>query len=290
MTIPELPQDIIDTIVQAFAEIILSDKDQLKKICLVSHAFVPQSQRCIFRTISLLRDGYRDPNPPYHPFGERIHVLGRKLHALLQTSPHLFAYVRVLRIHAWSSAELAWVASMGEEAAAIIHACPALQTLELGSESPIEWAVMHPSLQTSLTSLIQTRLNDLTLINVKDIPHFLLSALASLSALRLESVSFCTPEEPQFSGSKKTRSRSPLQRLCIAESNPAIRLLLDEKILSSELVALDIRYGHNDEDVSLMHDLLHQVQGIQEFHVVLRSNGKSIRMITLNFFEFLILL
>ncbi|KAF8175385.1 hypothetical protein BJ912DRAFT_988692 [Pholiota molesta] len=238
MTIPELPQDIIDTIVQAFAEIVLSDKDQLKKICLVSHAFVPQSQRCIFHTISLLRDGYRNPNPPYHPFGERIHVLGRKLHALLQTSPHLFAYVHVLKIHAWSSAELAWVASMGEEAAAIIHACPALQTLE--------WALNHP-------------------LNGPYIPHFLLSALASLSALRLEKVQ-------QFFGSRKTRSRSPLQRLCIAESNPAIRLLLDQKIL----------YGHNDEDVSLMHDLLHQAQGLQEFHVVLRSNGNPSGLKSLN--------
>jgi hypothetical protein len=291
MTIPELPQDIIDTIVQAFAEIVLSDKDQLKKLCLVSHAFVPQSQRCIFRTISLLRDGYRDPNPPYHPFGERINVLGRKLHALLQTSPHLFAYVRVLKIHAWSSAELAWVASMGEEAAAIIHACPALQTLELGSEAPIEWAVVHPSLQTSLVSRIQsTQLDDLTLINLQDIPNFLLSTLGSLSTLRLENVSFSTPEGQQFSGSKKTRSRSPLQRLCKAESNPVIRLLLDDKILSSELIALDIRYGHNGEDASLMHNLLHQVQGIREFHVVLQPNGKSIQMMNLNFFGFLILL
>jgi hypothetical protein len=288
MTIPELPQDIIDTIVQAFAEIVLSDKDQLKKLCFVSHAFVPQSQRCIFHTISLLRDGYRDPNPPYHPFAERIHVLGRKLHALLQASPRLFAYVRVLKIHAWSSAELAWgVASMGEEAAAIIHACPALQTLELGSEVPIEWAVVHPSLQTCLISVIQsTQLHDLTLINVKDIPHFLLSTLGSLSTLRLESVSFCTPEVQQFIGSGKTRSRSSLQRLCIAESNPVIRLLLDEKILSSELIALDMKYGHNGKDMSLVHDLLHQVQGIQEFHVVLRLNGKSIRMIVSNFFRF----
>lgn len=279
MTILKLPQDIIDTIVQVFAKIVLSDKDQLKKLCLVSHAFVPQSQRCIFNTISLLRDGYRDPNPPYHPFGERINVLGRKLYALLQTSPHLFAYIRVLKIHAWSSDERVWVASMGEEAAAIIRECSALKTLELGSEAPIEWPVMHPTLRSSLISRIQSaQLEELTLINVKDIPRFLLSAFGSLRVLHLESVSFNIQERQNSAGPLQIKPNRPLiERLCMSDSNPCIRLLLDEQILSSHLITLDmIRYEHTAEDPSLIEDLLARVRGIRELHMVVLPNSKPL--------------
>lgn len=92
---------------------------------------------------------------------------------------------------------------MREEVAAIVCACLALKTLELGSKVRIEWPqVIHPSLQTLISLIQSTQLNDLTLINVKNISHVLISAFGSLEALRLETVSFSTPEKRNSSGSR----------------------------------------------------------------------------------------
>ncbi|KAF9480841.1 hypothetical protein BDN70DRAFT_920301 [Pholiota conissans] len=280
MTVPDLPQDIIDTIIQTFGKTTASDKEQLKKFCSVSRAFVPQSQRYLFHTVHLLRDGYRDPNPPYHPFGERINVLGRRLYALLQTSPHLLAYVHVLKIHAWSSAELAWMASMGEEVAAIISSCHALQTLEFGSSAPIEWPIMHLSLQFYMISRIQSpQLSTLALVNVKHIPLLLLPAFGSLKGLRLDNVSFSEDEEkPTEYLSEKTslgRIQSCVQHLSVADSNPSLRILLDNGIISPQMTALELRYGHNGEDTSLVPDLLHVVNKIHELHIALLPNARN---------------
>lgn len=284
MSIPEIPQDIIDLISQTVAEIALSDPKPLKVLSLVSQAFLLQSQRYLFHTIRLLPQR----QIPHTSITSRplsrpgIDIRGKKLNGLLSTSPHVLTYVRTLALHPETGAELAWVVKISE-AAAIIHACTQLQIMELVFPpgimmTPIvKWSGKHSSMQSVLISQVRsTRLCELTLVNIKQIPRVYFTAFGLLRVLRLYGVSPSSPESQLKEYPAETtpsQANSCLTTLSITELNEFLQLLLAEEILLSRVPVLDV--GHTTGGVPPMRDLLLSVRGVEELHITLLPNGKS---------------
>ncbi|KAF8966435.1 hypothetical protein BDZ97DRAFT_1917540 [Flammula alnicola] len=268
----DVPQDVIDTIIDIVGQ--TDDKKTLSVLSLVCRSFLPQSRKSLFATIHLTRTGHRNRWRPYYPIGRGVDILGRRLFNLLQSSPHLFQYIRTLKMYAWSTSEFIWM-TQEDEAVSIIRACTRLQAFEFGSEVEIRWPMMNPSLQSSLEHLMYSpQLQSLTLLNVKSIPTLLLLAFGSRTTLRLEEISFVS--HPPDSESTVTLKRDILKSLSVAVPNPVLQLMLDHETSQqmpsldlSQLLVLDLAYGSDGKSALLMDNLLRRTTHLQELHVSL---------------------
>ncbi|KAF9480842.1 hypothetical protein BDN70DRAFT_931440 [Pholiota conissans] len=270
MALPQLPQDIIDVIIQTIAETSPFDAKQLGDLSLVSRAFVEQSQRYLFRTISLRRLDYK---PSSFRLSDNADIKGSAFQDLFRTSPHVFRYIRTWLL------QIPW-AITGPEAAAIINACTRLQVLELASPSigeVIDWHTIDPALRSALISQIHSTLLDkLTLSRVKHIPQFLLATFGLFTRLQLE-YSFSSHFHSSQPNDAATTVPSKLTTLSIKESTPLLRFfLVHHPSMFSQILEVDVDFGRFNgvEDSSLMGDLLHKVCKIKEFHAILLTNGK----------------
>ncbi|KAF9477718.1 hypothetical protein BDN70DRAFT_896282 [Pholiota conissans] len=81
----DIPQELVDIVVEQVAESTTHRKEELHKCALISRAFYTSSSRCLFRSIEVVYD-------------ERVETRMKKLRKALETNPELISHIHCLRV------------------------------------------------------------------------------------------------------------------------------------------------------------------------------------------------
>lgn len=184
MSATQLPQEIIEYIVGYLVD----DKTDLgitrtlKSCCLVSHAFLPSSQKQLFGTI-LLRTA-----ESAHWFS-RLLQQGRLciyVHSLILIHVH----PRLTELCHPRAATRPWFENRRVVSTILDHIGPRLQSFSLiGFRNRVPWTWLSPRVRASLLCVFASpALRDLTVHSVTDLPLAVLMGTAHLRSLHLSDV------------------------------------------------------------------------------------------------------
>lgn len=198
--VPQLPQEIIDTIVDN-----IEDMASFKACSLVCWAFVPASRTYIFRDISLCM----------------VNDAAHKLHAMLLRSPYIALYIRDLTIYRSHDPKL-WMPP-GSPLPAVLSMLPHIKRFSLFACWG-DWLDVPPPLASAIERLISSgTLDRLHILTASNIPAALLQSALSLRVLSLFHVGVNPTENPRIFHLPPTRPGA-------ASSPEYLNLSLDGKV------------------------------------------------------------
>ncbi|KAF8179627.1 hypothetical protein BJ912DRAFT_640162 [Pholiota molesta] len=185
MTQSTLPQELIEGIIDELGQD--NEVETLKRCSLVSHAFVFQSQKYLFRAIDLDR---RLPRKKYY----------QRFHRLIGTRPHLGTHVRELRLgdngeddFDGTGADVSWITNT-KTLPHTLQLLPRLESFSLSFNSELtSWKSLPADLRSSIGRLF--RLPTLHSVSLEFVTAFPPQLLMSLGQMRTLSLS-CVEVDP----------------------------------------------------------------------------------------------
>lgn len=230
------PQEIVDAILDHLR----GDTASLLNCSLVSHAFLPTSQKHIFAQITLRAP--RGKRPPFEP------TPGVRLHGHLSASPHLVPLVKELKVVDGDASErTSWIARDQGIASALRMLSPYVKRLVFGSTSiVIDWM----TLQAEVRDAIGEALRSPVLVSVEmrymwNVPASVIAACVELRELKLwsilpiESIPARQAERRIDANLEHVPSRGCLQSLMLYIPYPDLSLVVD-RLLDDPRRRLDI--------------------------------------------------
>ncbi|KAJ7359679.1 hypothetical protein DFH08DRAFT_1075074 [Mycena albidolilacea] len=195
-----LPQELFDAIIDK-----IHDKETLKACALLSSAFLPPSQRKLFRKV-LIGLGRRSRNTT----------------TALAESPHLVSYIRDLTIVMPSTVPIS-VAVAG-----VLRSVQNIESLVVSGIAPgVNWnSVEHEARSTLLDCLLRPSLRSLQLSGMQDVSAALISAATAVPVVSFFDIRMDVREEI----SEQLHASAPaprLRRLTLGDAGPAVRPICD---------------------------------------------------------------
>ncbi|KAF8966436.1 hypothetical protein BDZ97DRAFT_1756578 [Flammula alnicola] len=274
-----VPQDIIDTIIDILAQ--NCDRNSLKACSLVNGSFLEPCQKKIFSTVTLAATGRPHRWDP-QPTGDGVDIRGIRMYRLLQTSPHIAQYVRVLKMQARNPIEYRWMTG-SDETAAIIDAFIRVETFEFGSNFPMVWPKFHPSVKSSLISIMHSpNLQNLKLDNLHELPVFLVLSFGTITTLDLRDSSCSSSVTTSIESTVQVSNRREnLRTLFVTESDSVLRCMIRpdtpfqySAVDFAGLRTLDIQLRTRG-DTYLVDDLLRKTTNLDNLHIILTDTDRT---------------
>ncbi|KAJ7159644.1 hypothetical protein C8R46DRAFT_372536 [Mycena filopes] len=243
MSVNELPQELVDTIIS-----MVHDTRSLKACAMTSRAFRPRSQRLLMRSMSL--------KPAASSGGPRVFTFAEAC-AVLQESPHLVEYIQRLKLFLCFPGDFDGLQEVLEQLVNVVSC-----SIGSGQHAHFEWFNLPWGIAPAIAAFLERQAAELSLERIIALPcSFILDSTPSL-------VIYDAQLTQDIAGSPLLAPRT-LQSLVLRGRSGSVYSHLSRPELGLHLTRLSINPQHNPvEAVALITAVAQTLE-----HIHLASGG-----------------